>query len=182
VIDVAVAGPAILGEGPVWDARRGELLWVDITAGAVNAYMPETGATRRIELGENVGCVALTRDAGTVVGALRSGWYWVDLEDGTKELIAPVPDGAPNQRFNDGAVDSAGRFWRARSRTAKRTRSGGCSSSTPTCAIGSSTAASLCSNGLAWSLDDRWLFFVDSTPRRDLPIPVRRSDGAGRRA
>lgn len=56
MIDVAVAGPAILGEGPVWDARRGELLWVDIAAGAVNAYTPETGATRRIELGENVGC------------------------------------------------------------------------------------------------------------------------------
>jgi L-arabinonolactonase len=110
VIDVAVAGRALLGEGPVWDARRGELLWVDIVAGAVNAHALETSATRRIELGEDVGCVALTRDAGTVVGALRSGWYWVDIESGTKELIAPMPDGAPNLRSNDGAGRDRGRL------------------------------------------------------------------------
>jgi sugar lactone lactonase YvrE len=162
VIDVAVAGPAILGEGPVWDARRGELLWVDIAAGAVNAYAPETGATRQIELGESVGCVALTRDAGTVVGALRSGWYWVDLADGTKELIAPLPDGAANQRFNDGAVDASGRFWAGTLEDGEENPVGRLIQLNPDLQHRVVDCGFLCSNGLAWSLDDRWLYFVDS--------------------
>jgi L-arabinonolactonase len=165
VIDVAVAGPAILGEGPVWDARRGELLWVDIAAGAVNAYAPKTGATRRIELGESVGCVALTRDAGTVLGALRSGWFWVDLEDGTKELIAPLPGGAANQRFNDGAVDAAGRFWAGTLEDGEENPVGRLIRLDPDLQHRVVDSGFLCSNGLAWSLDERWLYFVDSRRR-----------------
>jgi sugar lactone lactonase YvrE len=165
VIEVAVAGPAILGEGPVWDERRNELLWVDIAAGAVNAYAPESGATRRIELGENVGCVALTSDPGTVVGALRSGWYWVDVEDGTKELIAPLPGGATNQRFNDGAVDAAGRFWAGTLEDGEETPVGQLIELDADLRHRAVDGGFLCSNGLTWSLDERWLYFVDS--RRD---------------
>jgi L-arabinonolactonase len=159
VIDIAVAGPAILGEGPVWDARRGELFWVDIAAGTVNAYTPENGATRRIELGENVGCIALTRDAGTVVGALRSGWYWVDLESGAKELIAPLPGGAANQRFNDGAVDAAGRFWAGTLEDGEENPVGRLVQLDSNLRHRIVDSGFLCSNGLAWSLDERWLYF-----------------------
>ena len=165
VIDVAVPGRALLGEGPVWDARRGELLWVDIVAGAVNAYEPETGATRRVELGEDVGCFGLTRDAGTVVAALRSGWYWVDVASGMKELIAPMPDGAPNVRFNDGAVDPGGRFWSGTLEDGEKNPVGTLFRLDPDLGHRTVDSGFLCSNGLAWSVDERWLYFVDS--RRD---------------
>jgi SMP-30/Gluconolactonase/LRE-like region len=51
---------ATLGEGPLWDHRDGRLLWVDIVEGAINVLSPGTSAMQRIELGENVGCLALT--------------------------------------------------------------------------------------------------------------------------
>ena len=165
MIDVAIAGQAILAEGPLWDARRGELLWVDIAAGTVNTYRPEDGATRRIELGEDLGCVALTPDSGTVIGALRSGWYWVDLEDGTKERIAPLPDGAANQRFNDGAVDAAGRFLTGTLEDGEERPVGRLFQLDSDLRYRVLDSGFLCSNGLAWSLDNRWLYFVDS--RRD---------------
>jgi sugar lactone lactonase YvrE len=166
VIDVAIAGRAILAEGPVWDARRGELLWVDIVAGAIHTYGPETGVTHRIDLGENVGCVALTRDPGTLVGALRSGWYWVDLEDGTKAPIAPLPDGAANQRFNDGSVDAAGRLLTGTLEDGEENPVGRLIRLDPDLRHRVVDSGFLCSNGLAWSLDERWLYFVDS--RRDV--------------
>jgi sugar lactone lactonase YvrE len=165
VIDLAVEITATLGEGPVWDSRTGELLWVDIAEGAIARYVPATGRTSRLELGENVGCIALTQLVGTVVGALRSGWYWVDLETGARDLIASLPNGGPTHRFNDGAVDAGGRFWTGTLENSEETPVG------QLCRLGSDLQPRvvdrgfLCSNGIAWSLDERWMYFVDS--RRD---------------
>jgi sugar lactone lactonase YvrE len=162
VIDVAIADTASLGEGPIWDRRRAELLWVDIAAGAINTYSPQTGETRRVDLGENIGCVALTRDPGTLVGALRSGWYWVDLENGTKTPIAQLPDDAANQRFNDGAVDGAGRFWTGTLEDGEKNPVGRLTRLDPNLRHRVVDQGFLCSNGLAWSLDEHWMYFVDS--------------------
>lgn len=165
MINVAVEGSATLGEGPVWDPRRDELLWVDIARGTVNSYAPATGTTACIDLGENVGCVALTHDTRTLVGALRSGWYWIDVDAGTKELIAPLPDAEPNRRFNDGAVDTAGRFWAGTLEDGEQNPVGRLFRLSPDLCHRVVDSGFLCSNGLAWSLDERWLYFVDS--RRD---------------
>ncbi|OMQ14131.1 hypothetical protein A7K94_0218845, partial [Modestobacter sp. VKM Ac-2676] len=39
--------PAEHGEGPIWDADRGELLWVDITAGLVRRGRVDADGTVR---------------------------------------------------------------------------------------------------------------------------------------
>ena len=36
---------AAVGEGPVWDARSGRLIWVDIEGAALHSTHPETGET-----------------------------------------------------------------------------------------------------------------------------------------
>ena len=113
-------------------------------------------------MGENVGCIALTSDPGTVVGALRSGWYWVDLESGAKQLIASVPDGVANERFNDGAVDAGGRFWTGTLEDGEANPVGRLFRLDPDLSPRLVDSGFLCSNGLAWSLDERWLYFVDS--------------------
>ena len=48
-VEVVVPGGAQLGEGPVWDAERGLLAWVDIPARLVHLTDPRSGATRSIE-------------------------------------------------------------------------------------------------------------------------------------
>ena len=165
MIDLAVEARSILGEGPLWDARTGELLWVDISDGAIARYAPETGRTRRIALGENVGCIALTRQVGTVVGALRTGWYWVDLETGERELIAPLPEGGATHRFNDGGVDAGGRFWTGTLEDSEQTPAGRLCRLECDLQPRVVDSGFVCSNGIAWSLDERWMYFVDS--RRD---------------
>src|SRR4029079_4206848 len=110
VIDIAAEPRSSLGEGPLWDHRVERMLWVDIADGGVNILTPSAGSNTRIELGENVGCLALTNQVDTVVAALRSGWHWLDLATGERRLITSLPAPA-SYRFNDGAVDAAGRFW-----------------------------------------------------------------------
>ena len=43
--EVAFPAQCELAEGPVWDAARGLLRWVDILPGHVHALDPVTGAT-----------------------------------------------------------------------------------------------------------------------------------------
>ena len=63
---------ADLGEGPVWDPRTGELIWVDIMAGLVHRLDPRTGTDRPLEVGQPVGA-ACPRAAGGYVVGLRDG-------------------------------------------------------------------------------------------------------------
>jgi sugar lactone lactonase YvrE len=163
---IALAGhdKAMLGEGPLWDHRDDRLLWVDIVEGAIIVLSPATSTLHRIDLGESVGCLALTARSDTVVAALRSGWYWVNLETSEKQLIASSPVGK-SCRFNDGAVDRAGRFWVGTLEDGERNPTGELFRLDADLTYRSMDQGFLCSNGIAWSPDQTWMFFVDS--RRD---------------
>lgn len=109
---VASAESFVLGEGPVWDAPRGRLLWVDIQQALVLAG--ELGADGRIEVRsreafENtVGAVAVAEDATLLVAAHDQ--LLVVTPDGTRRPgQRVVPDGG-QRRMNDGKTDPAGRF------------------------------------------------------------------------
>ena len=161
MIELASAEKATLGEGPIWDSRNGRLFWVDIMGGVINVLKPGTSNTRQIEVGEHIGCIALTAQPNTVVGALLSGWYWIDVETGAKQLIATTPAGA-ECRFNDGAVDRAGRFWVGTMEYAETNPVGELYLLAPDLSYRTMDRGFLCSNGITWSTDRRLLFFVDS--------------------
>ena len=105
MIELAGGGRATLGEGPIWDSRDGRLFWVDIVGGVINVLRPDASHGRRVEVGEHIGCIALTARPDTVVGALRSGWYWIDLETGVKQLIAASPAEADHWARFEGYVE-----------------------------------------------------------------------------
>ena len=96
---------AHLGEGVRWDARRDELLRVDILAGRVFRDRVSTGtvaSVRVYELPTTVGMVTpIVGDDGWLLGAGRD---FVHLApDGTRRTLAEVaPAGT---RMNDGACD-----------------------------------------------------------------------------
>ena len=109
-IDIAVASPARLGEGAVWDVADACLWWVDIKAGLIHRFDPQSGSNRSFDFGEPVGCLA-RRAAGGLIVAAASGFYLFDPETGQRvALVDPEADLTGN-RFNDGGCDPAGRFW-----------------------------------------------------------------------
>ena len=98
-----------LGEGPVWDAERQRLLWVDIPAGTVHAArLDPFTVTGSWAFDGTVGAVAVSA-AGDLLVAERETLTHVDTAGRRRQLARVLPPGAPS-RLNDGAVDPAGRF------------------------------------------------------------------------
>lgn len=96
------------GENPMWDAERGELHYIDNSGQKVHSYNPETGAVRTLDMPNVITTLVLRKGGGAVV-TLRSGIHFLDLDSGKLELIDPLAD-PPPYVYNDGKVDSRGRF------------------------------------------------------------------------
>ncbi|HUX72050.1 MAG TPA: SMP-30/gluconolactonase/LRE family protein [Cellulomonadaceae bacterium] len=100
-----------LAEGILWDDRRHEVVWVEITEGDLHvAGFDGTDLTARrvLPFGPTVGAVALTEDGGYLLA-------------GSRGLVTLSPDGVLRRgpdllgerqdvRLNDGTVDPQGRF------------------------------------------------------------------------
>lgn len=101
---------ASIGEGAIWSVAEQALYWVDISRPTLNRFDPATGTNTSWEMPSAIGCFALCGD-GTAVVALCEGFHHFHPDSGALRLLAdPEPD-KPGNRFNDGNVDSMGRFW-----------------------------------------------------------------------
>lgn len=112
-----------LGEGPIWDAAR-QLLWfVDIERSTIHRFDPATGERRDWAAPCRVGSIGLRASGGFVAGT-KLGFAFLDPDAGTFEVIDhPEPD-FPTNRFNDGKIDPHGNFWAGTMDDLKRDRSG----------------------------------------------------------
>lgn len=101
--------PSLLGECPLWDARRERLYWVDGISCLIHAQDMRTGTVMEWRVPSMVGSIGLMAGDRLVAG-LVDGIYTVDLATGeVTPLFRPAtPD--PLIRFNDGKVDRQGRF------------------------------------------------------------------------
>lgn len=106
---VSSAG-AILGEGPVWSALEQALYWIDIKGLAIHRFDPCTGDTMRWPTPHRIGSVAPRRGGG-FVGAGEHGFLVIDAAFNHFTIIGDPEASRPGNRFNDGKVDSEGRFW-----------------------------------------------------------------------
>ena len=109
IVDCVLDARARVGEGAMWDERSGQLWWVDIDAGTLHRFDPESGTDQAWPMPSKIGCFVF-REAGGHVVALENGFAFFDPASGALEPIAdPEPD-LPDNRFNDGTPDPAGRF------------------------------------------------------------------------
>ncbi|MGW5265176.1 SMP-30/gluconolactonase/LRE family protein [Microbispora sp. NPDC004025] len=159
-----------LAEGPVWDAARERLLWVDIDAGAVHEGRldPVTGAVTATTahtfggtFGGTVGAVAVSAD-GEFVVAEREVLTRVDTAGRRTELARVLPPGV-RSRLNDGAVDPAGRFLIGSMALDDREGQDVLVRLDGTTCVRLDEDLTL-SNGLAWSPSGDRLYSIDSVP------------------
>jgi sugar lactone lactonase YvrE len=158
---------ALLGEGPVWDAARKELLWVDIERGLVHRRRSNE-ADVVLDMGQPVGCV-VPRAGGGLALALRDGFALLPADGVRPRLVAAVEQQRLDTRMNDGACDSRGRFWAGTMSLAGDTRTAGLYRLDPDLSVTRMLPGLSISNGLGWSADDRLMYHVD-TPRRRIDV------------
>ncbi|ALH78898.1 SMP-30/gluconolactonase/LRE family protein [Sphingopyxis macrogoltabida] len=111
MVDLLLDAGALLGESPRWHAAEARLYWVDIEGRKIHRTDPASGADEVMLLGQQVGCIA-PRAGGGLVAALEDGCALIDAWGAAPRPFGPaVLAGKPEQRFNDGCVDAAGRLW-----------------------------------------------------------------------
>jgi sugar lactone lactonase YvrE len=156
----------VLGEGARWDARRDELLRVDILAGRVyRDRVDEDGGLVPVRTYSVPGAVgAITPIAGDDGWLLAAGRGFVHLlPDGAQHLIAEVaPAGT---RMNDAACDPQGRFWAGTLADDHRPGGGALYRLDWAGRIELVLGGLTISNGLGWSPDGGTMYLVDSGPR-----------------
>ena len=149
------------GESPVWVPEEQALYWSDIPGRTLNRFDPATGANRVWPMPEEVGSFAL-REGGGLVAALRSGVAFIALDRGRIEpLVDPEAD-RPENRFNDGRCDRQGRFWAGTMNEPRDARSGALYRLDPDLRHHRVADDVMVANGLAFSPDDRVMYWSDS--------------------
>lgn len=99
-----------LGEGPLWDARRGRLFWFDIQGSALLSLRhdePRAFATLPLPFRASAAC--LTSD-GALLTATERGLWLIDPDSGRITPVEPMALG-DGFRSNDGKIDPTGAFW-----------------------------------------------------------------------
>lgn len=150
-----------VGESPVWSAAESCLYYVDIPGHLIHRYTPGQ-PLESFAAPELVTAVAPRRGGG-LVATLQRRVARVDTTTKKFDLL-PILEREPQaNRFNDGKVDRAGRFWAGTMDIDLWDKPAGTlyrfdQTLTPAIAV----EHIRCSNGLGWSPDNRTMYYAES--------------------
>jgi len=156
-----------LGESLYWDTGADRLYWIDAWKAHVHTYDPATCEIKVFDLstalaGRPIGSIA-RHAGGGMIGAVQGGFYRLDPEGGTAQMIAAAETDRPaTNRLNDGKCDRAGRFWCASVNTDHRTPSGALWRFEAEHDPVLMQDGLIVGNGIAWSPDDRLMYLADT--------------------
>jgi sugar lactone lactonase YvrE len=162
----ATTEQTLLGEGARWDARRDELLRVDILAGRV--YRDRVGDDGRLipvrtySVPFTVGAIAPVQDDEGWLLAAGRGFCHLSPDGSLRPLAEVAP---ARTRMNDAACDPQGRLW-AGSVADDHHAGGGALYRLDRNGLTELILSGLTiSNGLGWSQDGGTMYHADSGPR-----------------
>jgi len=156
--------PAILGEGPLWVARENAVYWVDIFSKKLHRYGPADGVRRTWTFETEVTSLA-ARQQGGLVGTVRDGFAFIDLETHTIEPVAMPETGIPDNRFNDGKVDQNGRYWAGSMDDGEKRVSGSLYRLDSDLSLHKMDDNYIITNGPTFSVDGKALYHTDTAKR-----------------
>jgi sugar lactone lactonase YvrE len=150
-----------LGEGSLWDVVTQRLYWVDIVQGRVMIYDPVRDENTEYDVGQSVGTVVLTEGERLLLG-VREGIASFDLRTRVLDVIhRPEPD-LPGNRLNDGKCDPAGRFVVGSIVERGSPGTAALYALDPELRLRRLLSGVTISNGLVWSADGRYMYYIDT--------------------
>jgi sugar lactone lactonase YvrE len=159
-VELAYEFDAELGEGPIWDDIREELLWLDVTRGKILFFSPSRGVQNEIQLDRHIGSLALTRNLDLCL-ALRDGFAHYSFQSQSITSFTQVIE-SDEVRFNDGAVDRRGRFLAGTMGYNPKPDTGNLYTFTEDSGYRLLIPEVGVSNGICWNKDSSKMYFIDS--------------------
>jgi sugar lactone lactonase YvrE len=156
---------ATLGEGPVWDDQRQELVWVDIRRALIHRYSPEHGPAKPVAAPDLVGAVALRENGGWAL-CLPDGVWVVDEPDGEPRHAILIEADDPRTRANDAKAGPDGRLWFGTMGREAEPGAGALYRVAPKGDVERVVGDVSISNGLAWAPDQRTMYYIDTATQR----------------
>ncbi|XP_038057263.1 regucalcin-like [Patiria miniata] len=168
-IEAVVKNCGVLLEGPHWHAASQTLYFVDILGNTVHRYRPADSCHEKVNVGENAGTI-VTTTSGKLLLAARLRFAYLDWSTGALTTVANVDADKPENRFNDGKCDAKGRLWAGtmgpEDKPVEVRRRQGSLYCLHTDKSVTKHAEDLdISNGIAWSLDNKIMYYVDTLTR-----------------
>ena len=154
-----------LGEGPVWDENTNHILWIDIVNALIIEHDLKTGEENKIPTCSMIGSFAIMED-GNLIAALQEGIAIIPRAGGKKQIIADPEQEIPTNRFNDGKCSPDGHFWVGSMSLNETDPSGSLYSLDEKFNVQKHEFGLTISNGLCWSLDKKYFYFIDTPTLR----------------
>ena len=151
---------ATLGEGPAWDSKTQTLYWLDILEKRIYA-----GTRILTQLDDLVCCIAPRKNGNLLLGT-RLGFADLNPDSVQLTVLAALDSELPTNRLNDGKCDPAGRLLAGTMDMNEKDPNGALYSfdgKNSTRLLDKVTI----SNGLAWSVDYKTFYYID-TPTREV--------------
>jgi sugar lactone lactonase YvrE len=152
---------AQLGEGAFWNHLTQEFFWIDIEGKLFHIYNPATKTNRSFPTPSRIGTVVPSGDQEALI-ALEDGMYTINTESGEIKLFSAVEADIPENRFNDGKCDPAGRLWVGSMHLGQ---SSGKASLYKIDHDGTATKMLeniTISNGIVWTSDQKTMYYIDT--------------------
>jgi sugar lactone lactonase YvrE len=154
----------VLGEGALWCPVEQRLWWIDISTPTLWSWQSRSGRVERWPLPKPPGSFALRKNGGFLF-AFRNGIATLDAPGGVPQFLSGLELG--EERFNDGKVDRAGRFWAGTLDRKLGSPIGRLYRVATDFEVKAMDRGFTISNGIGWSPDDRTMYFTD-TPSRHI--------------
>jgi len=167
-----------LGEAAIWHAALKQLLWIDLYDPKLFIHDPASGETlvRAINLKSPLGAIVATTNPKLLIISHPQGLSTLNIKTGATKLFARPEQNRDAIIYNDCKVDHFGRLWVGSSH-AKETDTRGalwCVLPKGECFLGDVGFA--VSNGPAFSLDGKTMYFNDSVGKRTFAYDISAKD------
>jgi sugar lactone lactonase YvrE len=162
-----------LGESPFWHPHERCLYWIDIPACKVLRFDAATQRTQTFDLPGEPGAIAPVLHNGMattqLIVALRGGIYLLHTTSGLLAKLLEAPYDTTKFRFNDGVCDARGRLWAGAMYEPRDQELGAlwCIRwQGGHCVAEQKAQGNITTNGLAFSPDQRMLYWAHTRAHR----------------
>lgn len=155
----------ILGEGPVWHEKRNSVFWVDIENCMLFEYHWLTNDVNKYRFTQRIS-LAVPGEGDELILGLQGGVARYILSSRTLEWITGLGENWETHRCNDGICDSGGGLWVGAMELTHKPGTGTLYCVEPGKTVTKKIEHVTISNGMAWSGDNKWLYYIDSTTRK----------------